>query len=83
MSPEKLVRSYVDLLDHNVAQEQMFRGLLMDNGIFTIPYPMKRNYICAAITYADIERTLDVAEMAFTRIRNEGPRENIKAGGLI
>jgi glutamate-1-semialdehyde 2,1-aminomutase len=83
MDPEKPVRSYVDLLDHNVGQEQMFRALLMGDGIFTIPYPMKRNYICAAITDADIDRTLNVAEAALIKIAREGSSQKMKAGELI
>ena len=82
MDPEKPVKSYVDLLDHNVAQELRFRELLMDGGVFTIPYPMKRNYINFAVTFEDIDHTLNVAESALKQVAAE-KIENKAAGGLI
>lgn len=57
------IERYEDLLANDTAKDIAFRSAMTERGIFMLPLPIKRNHISAAHTEADIDRTLDVAEV--------------------
>ncbi len=48
------------LQNHNFEMDKKYRGLLIENGIFHFPLPIKQGSISYAHTKADIEKTLEI-----------------------
>lgn len=60
---------YEDLLRNDTAMDVGFRSGMTERGIFMLPLPIKRNHISAAHTEADIDRTLETAEVVLKSLR--------------
>jgi glutamate-1-semialdehyde 2,1-aminomutase len=58
------VENYTDLLRNDAARYVDYRQRLIEQGIFEMPMNLKRNHISFTHTEADIDRTLDAAEVA-------------------
>lgn len=63
------VERYEDLLANDTARDVGFRQGMCERGIFMLPMPIKRNHISAAHTDADIDRTLETAEIVMKTLR--------------
>lgn len=63
------VERYEDLLANDTARDVAFRQGMCERGIFMLPMPIKRNHISAAHTDADIDRTLETAEIVLKTLR--------------
>jgi glutamate-1-semialdehyde 2,1-aminomutase len=63
------IERYEDLLANDTAKDIAFRSAMTDRGIFMLPLPIKRNHISAAHTEADIDRTLETAEVVLKSLR--------------
>jgi len=63
------VERYEDLLANDTARDLAFRQGMCERGIFMLPMPIKRNHISAAHTDADIDRTLETAEIVMKTLR--------------
>jgi len=63
------VERYEDLLANDTARDVGFRQGMCERGIFMLPMPIKRNHISAAHTDADIDRTLETAEIVLKTLR--------------
>lgn len=63
------VERYEDLLANDTARDLAFRQGMCERGIFMLPMPIKRNHISAAHTEADIDRTLETAEIVMKTLR--------------
>jgi len=63
------VERYEDLLANDTARDLAFREGMCARGIFMLPMPIKRNHISAAHTEADIDRTLETAEIVMKTLR--------------
>ncbi|MDB5539266.1 MAG: aminotransferase class-III [Devosia sp.] len=63
------IERYEDLLVNDTARDVGFRQGMCERGIFMLPVPIKRNHISAAHTDADIDRTLETAEIVLKTLR--------------
>jgi glutamate-1-semialdehyde 2,1-aminomutase len=63
------IERYEDLLVNDTARDLAFRQGMCERGIFMLPMPIKRNHISAAHTDADIDRTLETAEIVMKTLR--------------
>lgn len=63
------IERYEDLLANDTAKDIAFRKGMCAHGIFMLPLPIKRNHISAAHTDADIDRTLETAEVVLKDMR--------------
>lgn len=63
------IERYEDLLANDTARDVAFRQGMCERGIFMLPMPIKRNHISAAHTDADIDRTLETAEIVLKTLR--------------
>lgn len=63
------IERYEDLLVNDTARDLGFRQGMCERGIFMLPMPIKRNHISAAHTDADIDRTLETAEIVMKTLR--------------
>jgi glutamate-1-semialdehyde 2,1-aminomutase len=63
------VERYEDLLANDTARDIGFRRGMCARGIFMLPMPIKRNHVSAAHTDADIDRTLETAEVVLKGLR--------------
>lgn len=63
------IERYEDLLVNDTARDVAFRQGMCERGIFMLPMPIKRNHISAAHTDADIDRTLETAEIVLKTLR--------------
>ncbi len=63
------IERYEDLLANDTARDVGFRQGMCERGIFMLPMPIKRNHISAAHTDADIDRTLETAEIVMKTLR--------------
>lgn len=63
------IERYEDLLANDTAMDVGFRSAMTERGIFMLPLPIKRNHISAAHTEADIDRTLETAEVVLKSLR--------------
>lgn len=63
------VERYEDLLANDTAKDVAFRQGMCERGIFMLPMPIKRNHVSAAHTDADIDRTLETAEVVLKGLR--------------
>jgi glutamate-1-semialdehyde 2,1-aminomutase len=63
------IERYEDLLANDTAMDVGFRSGMTERGIFMLPLPIKRNHISAAHTEADIDRTLETAEVVLKSLR--------------
>jgi glutamate-1-semialdehyde 2,1-aminomutase len=62
-------RSFKDLQRNDMERDTAFRLGLLEQGIFTIPRPMRRICLVAAHTREDIDFTLNVAEDVLRNLR--------------
>ena len=58
------VENYTDLLRNDADKYVDYRRRLIDQGIFEMPMNLKRNHISFSHTEADIDRTLEAADIA-------------------
>jgi glutamate-1-semialdehyde 2,1-aminomutase len=58
------VENYTDLLRNDADKYVDYRRRLIDQGIFEMPMNLKRNHISFSHTEADIDRTLEAADVA-------------------
>ncbi len=63
------IERYEDLLANDTARDLAFRQGMCERGIFMLPMSIKRNHISAAHTDADIDRTLETAEIVMKTLR--------------
>ena len=64
------VENYTDLLRNDADLYVGYRQRLIDHGIFEMPMNLKRSHISYSHTEADIDRTLEAAEVALRDLAN-------------
>jgi glutamate-1-semialdehyde 2,1-aminomutase len=65
------VENYTDLLRNDGDLYVKYRQGLLDHGVFEMPMNLKRNHISYSHTDADIDRTLEAAEVVLKKLSNQ------------
>lgn len=59
------INNYTDLLRNDTKKELAFRRGMIEQGVYMLPVPLKRNHVSLAHTAEDIDRTIQAADRVF------------------
>ena len=65
------VRNFADVQTTNVKQFKKFFSEMLTGGIYTAPSAYEAMFISLAHSKQDVEKTIEAAEKAFSKIKND------------